>query len=178
MIDVPQSQNAKTPVQFDEALTPTVYAELHRAARRCLRKEWHGRRLQPTELLNEAVVRLLGDDFQGESRKHFVVSAVRAMRRVLVDQARRRQAGKRIPDDAELTLETRAALGAPKASVLEVDDALARLARVEPRAAEVVELRYFGGLTCPEAAEALGLSRSSVEREWRVARAWLRHALG
>ena len=165
-------------VDADEHLTPTIYAELRGLARHYLRRERAGHTLQPTELVHEAYMRLIGGRGEANDRNHFVALAARTMRCVLVDHARRKQADKRFPQEGRVTLQT-GLVGdqGPDVDVLALDDALERLAMVSSRAAQLVELRFFGGLTCEESADVLDTSLSSVERDWRAARAWLRKAL-
>lgn len=155
-------------------LLPRVYDELRRLAETYLRRERGGHTLQPTELVNEAFLRLLGTDVEAVDRTHFFALAARAMRRILVDHARRLQAGKRFAPEDRVTLGTR---GTPAAGsevdVLDLHRALERFARIAPRPAQLVELRYFGGLTNPEAAEVLEVSKATVERDWKSARVWL-----
>jgi RNA polymerase sigma factor (TIGR02999 family) len=165
-----------------EVLMPIVYDELRRLAARELRRERSDHTLQPTALVHEAWLRLLGDrrvDFEG--RGHFFALAARAMRRVLIDHARRAIAGRRPPRAARVELspelEPLGSGGADPAEVLALDAALERLAALDPRQASVVELRFFGGLSAPEAATALGVSEATVAREWRAARAWLKREL-
>jgi RNA polymerase sigma factor (TIGR02999 family) len=165
-----------------ESLVPLVYAELRRQAQRALRREGEGHTLQPTALVHEAWLRL-GDqhDARWESRTQFFAVAAQMMRRVLVDHARTRRALKRGGGAVQVTLgdADRAAAGeAPDAvDVLALDDALARLAVLDPQKARLVDLRYFAGLSIPEAAAALGISPATVGREWAVARMWLRREL-
>ena len=170
-----------------EALAPLVYAELRRQARLALRREGEGHTLQPTALVHEAWLRLEGQhDARWESRTQFLAVAAQAMRRVLVDHARTRRALKRGGGATPITLgdADRAVAGGASADaaadavdVLALDDALARLAILDPRKARLVELRYFAGLSIPEAAAALGVSLATVGREWAVARMWLRREL-
>jgi RNA polymerase sigma factor (TIGR02999 family) len=164
-----------------EALVPLVYAELRRQARRALRREREGHTLQATALVHEAWLRLDGQhDVPWESRTQFLAVAAQMMRRVLVDHARTRRALKRGGGGGtQVTLsEADHAVAAPDAvDVLALDDALARLAILDPRKARLVELRYFAGLSIPEAAAALGISQATVIRDWAVARMWLRREL-
>jgi RNA polymerase sigma factor (TIGR02999 family) len=164
-----------------EELVPLVYAELRRQARRVLRREGEGHTLQATALVHEAWLRLDGQhDARWESRAQFFAVAATTMRRVLVDHARARSALKRgRGGGTQVTLaEAGAAAATPEdVDVLAVDDALARLATMDPRKARLVELRYFAGLTMPEAAAALGVSPATVGREWAIARMWLRREL-
>ena len=168
-----------------EALVPHVYAELRRQADRVLRREGEGHTLQPTALVHEAWLRLGGQhDARWESRTQFFAVAAQTMRRVLVDYARTRRALKRGGGATQLSLGDAdgapAAPGAPLdlVDVIALDDALARLAALDPQKARLVDLRYFAGLSIPEAAAALGVSPATVGREWAVARMWLRRELG
>jgi RNA polymerase sigma factor (TIGR02999 family) len=173
-----------------EALATRVYAELRRQARRALRREGEGHTLQPTALVHEAWIRLDGQhDVRWESRTQFFAVAAQMMRRVLVDHARTRRAQKRGGDAVQVTLgalENHAASPSERMAgrspldpvdLLALDDALARLATLDPQKARLVELRYFAGLSIPEAAVALGVSVATVGREWSVARMWLRREL-
>ena len=170
-----------------DALIAALYQELRVLARRDLAEERVGHTLQPTALVHEVWMRLFGKDpaAQGafENRAHFFSAASTAVRRVLVDHARRRQAEKRGGARNRVTLSEVDGLDAEQkgpvedADVVALDDALQRLSGFAPEQARIVELRFFGGLTAPEAARALGISLSTVERHWRVARAWLRGEL-
>jgi RNA polymerase sigma factor (TIGR02999 family) len=163
-----------------DALVPLVYAELRRQARGALRREGEGHTLQPTALVHEAWLRLDGQhDARWESRTQFLAVAAQTMRRVLVDHARARRALKRGGGGTQVTLghAERAVAESGDVDVLALDDALARLAILDPRKARLVELRYFAGLSIPEAAAALGVSLATVGREWAVARMWLRREL-
>jgi RNA polymerase sigma-70 factor (ECF subfamily) len=173
-----------------EAVAPLVYAELRRQAGLALRREDEGHTLQTTALVNEAWLRLDAQrDAQWESRTQFYAVAAQMMRRILVDHARRRQSLKRGAAPAQVSLDaidreghahrasSPAASSLDPVDLLALDDALARLAEVDPQKARLVELRYFAGLSIPEAAEALGVSLATVGREWAVARMWLRREL-
>ena len=163
-----------------EALVPLVYAELRRQAKRALRREGEGHTLQATALVHEAWLRLDGQhDARWESRTQFLAVAAQMMRRVLVDHARTRRALKRGGGETHVTLggASNAAALPDTVDVLALDDALARLATLDPRKARLVELRYFAGMSIPEAATALGISVATVGREWAVARMWLRREL-
>jgi RNA polymerase sigma factor (TIGR02999 family) len=171
-----------------DSLVRLVYAELRRQARLALRREGAGHTLQPTALVHEAWLRL-GDqhDAQWESRTQFFAIAAQTMRRVLLDHARMRQAAKRGGGAVQVTLggadRARHGAGPDEASsldavdVIALDDALARLAVIDPQKARLVDLRYFAGLSIPEAAAVLGVSTATVGREWAVARMWLRREL-
>lgn len=157
-----------------ERVLPLVYEELHRMAARYLVGERSTISLQTTALVNELCVRLLGwDPVRWQNRGHFYGVSARMMRRVLVDIARRRRAGRRGgPDALRVPLDDLAA-NEPTADLLAIDMALELLASEDPRKARVVELRFFGGLTVEETAEALQVSVRTVHTDWAVARAWL-----
>jgi RNA polymerase sigma factor (TIGR02999 family) len=161
-------------------LLPLVYGELRRLAAHYMCDERPNHTLQPTALVHEAYVRLAGQDRANwQNRADFMGIAGQLMRRLLVDHARKRQAAKR--GGSLVTLEE--GLGNPRSPVeqseelLAVDEALERLEAVDPQQARVVELRYFGGLSGEETAEAIGISERTVEREWALAKAWLRTQL-
>ena len=156
-------------------LVPRIYAELHRLAHHHMRAERRGGLLQTTALVNEAYLRLVDTRrIRWESRAHFLGVAAQAMRRVLVDAARARGARKRGGAESPVALDE-GLLAAPgrSASLLALDDALTALASVDPRKSQVVELRYFAGLSVAETAAVLGVSAETVQRDWRVAKAWL-----
>ena len=156
-------------------LVPRIYAELHRLAHHHMRAERRGGTLQTTALVNEAYLRLVDTRrIRWESRAHFLGVAAQAMRRVLVDAARARGARKRGGAESPVVLDE-ALLAAPErsASLLALDDALTALASVDPRKSQMVELRYFAGLSVAETATVLGVSPETVHRDWRVAKAWL-----
>jgi RNA polymerase sigma factor (TIGR02999 family) len=161
-------------------LLPLVYDELRRLAAARMAEEKPGQTLQATALVHEAYVRLIGGDGSRRwvGRGHFLAAAAEAMRHILVEAARRKGALKRGGGRtrAELRDADLAADEAPD-EILAVDEALAGLAAADPQAAELVKLRYFAGLSVPEAAEALGLTTRTAERLWAYARAWLRRAL-
>ena len=156
--------------QAAEQLLPLVYDELRKLAAAKLAQENPGQTLQATALVHEAYLRLVGDQ-QFANRRHFFAAAAQAMRRILIESARRKQLVPRV-DFAGID----PAL-ADDGRLLELNDALERLAADEPLAAQVVEARVFGGLSVEEAADALGLSRATAYREWTFARAWLATAL-
>jgi len=173
--------------QASDSLVRLVYAELRRQARIALRREGEGHTLQPTALVHEAWLRL-GDqhDARWESRTQFFAIAAQTMRRVLLDHARTRHALKRgggavqvTLGDADANVGARAAESVPldAVDVIALDDALKRLAELDPQKARLVDLRYFAGLSIPEAAEVLGVSTATVGREWAIARMWLRREL-
>jgi len=158
-----------------EALLPLVYTQLRQNAARHLRRDRKGHTLQPTALVHEAYVRLVGQrEVDWQSRTHFFSLASRMMRRVLVDHARARAAAKR-PDGAlRVMIDDDLVSSDPRGcDLLMLDQALSELARLDQRQASIVELCYFGGLTEDEAAGALSVSRSTVARELRSAKAWL-----
>jgi RNA polymerase sigma factor (TIGR02999 family) len=173
---------------------PLVYDELRRVAARYLARERPGQTLQATALVNEAFVRLVGEKARGfENRAHFVAIAALSMRQILVQRARARRAAKRGGAPERVTLDenidvdasaagafsrpagARAAAG--DVDLLDLDDALTRLAAIDASQARIVELRYFGGLTIEETAEAMRLSPATIKREWAMARAWLKQEL-
>jgi RNA polymerase sigma factor (TIGR02999 family) len=158
-----------------DALLPLVYNDLHSLAEAYIRKHAHNGVLQPTALVNETYLRLLRQKvFEWKNRAHFFGVTALLMRRILVDEARRTGNSVRVLE----------AVGNQKPPVQnhsiglgELDSALTQLAQLDPRQAQVVELRYFGGLTIDETAEFLGVSPKTVKRDWEVARAWLRAEL-
>jgi RNA polymerase sigma factor (TIGR02999 family) len=168
-----------------DQLAPAVYQRLRRLAAHYLRQERQGHTLQPTALVHEAFVRLLdGADVDWRDRGHFYAVAANVMRRVLVDAARARIADKRgggaprADRSTAFDLDRLPASGSDAAQTLcDLDDALAALARLDPRRAQVVELRFFGGLTVEETAQVLATSPQTVMRDWKVARAWLAREL-
>ena len=163
-----------------DRLTPLVYEELRKQAARYLRRERPGHSMQTTALINEAYLRLIdARNVPWEGRAHFFAIAANLMRRILVDHARRRDAEKRGGAQIRLTLDD--TVGIAKQSdvdLLMIDDALTRLAVLDPQQAQVVELRFFSGLSVEETATALGISPRTVKRDWSVARAWLRREIG
>jgi len=162
-----------------ERLAPVVYDELRVLAAAQLRWERPDHTLQPTALVNEAYVRLLGDKRPPwTDRSHFFRAAARAMRRILTDHARKRRSLKRGGEPIRVSFDKIGpqSWNEPE-EMLALDDALLRLEERDPRAAEVVQLRYFAGLSVAQTAEALEISERTVKRDWTVARAWLRNAL-
>ena len=164
-----------------DQLTPIVYKELHRLAGSYLRRERPGHTLQPTALVNEAYMRLAGQDHQNwESRTQFFGVAAQLMRMILVDHVRRRLAGKRGGGAQQAVLEEAFFVSEEREpALLALDDALTDLAAFDARKAKIIELRYFGGLTTPEVAQSVGISTATVEREARSAQLWMaRHMAG
>jgi RNA polymerase sigma-70 factor, ECF subfamily len=162
-----------------EKLIPLVQPELHRLAHHYMSRERAGHTLQTTELLDEAYLLLVKDPSRGwHNRTHFIAAAAQLMRRIMVDHARERRSLKRGGEAVRVTLDE-AALVTDKHSeeLLALDEALERLGAQDPRKSQIVELRYFGGLTVEETAQFLKMSRRSVEREWTIAKAWLYRAL-
>ncbi|HYX19801.1 MAG TPA: sigma-70 family RNA polymerase sigma factor [Thermoanaerobaculia bacterium] len=163
-----------------ERLMPLVYGELRQLAASHLRSERGDHTLQPTALVHEAYLRLVGQrSVSWANRAHFFGIAAQMMRRVLVDHARRRLAAKRSPGTLRIDLgEETAAAPDRMPELLALDRALTELERLDPRQARVVELRFFAGLSVEETAEVAGVSTATVKREWRTARAFLRHEIG
>jgi RNA polymerase sigma-70 factor, ECF subfamily len=158
-----------------EKLTPQVYRELHRAARGCMARERGGHTLQTTALINELYLRLFDLKLiDWQNRAHFFALCARQMRRILTDQARARQSHKRGGGAQPVSLDVAPAV-APQASadLVAVDDALNRLAKEDERKSQVVEMRFFGGLSVEETAEVLKVSPETVMRDWKLAKAWL-----
>jgi RNA polymerase sigma factor (TIGR02999 family) len=158
-----------------DRLTPVLYVELRKIARRYLRQERPGQTLQATALVHEAYLRLLKDtNLSFENRAHFLAIAAQSMRQILIERARARVASKRGGKRARVTLDEGAAVETPQpVDVLALEQVLERLARLDQQQARVVELRFYGGLTVEETAEALAISPATVKRDWSVARAWL-----
>jgi RNA polymerase sigma factor (TIGR02999 family) len=157
-----------------DRLYPLIYSELRRSAAALLRRERNAFSVQPTELVHDALIRLLGSAPDMESRSHFLGLAARAMRQVLVDRARRRQALKRGGAWERTTLgDVAGAAGVSPEELIALDDALTRLGAQDPRLRDVVQYRYFGGLNDQEIAATLGVTERTVQRDWQRARAWL-----
>jgi RNA polymerase sigma-70 factor, ECF subfamily len=157
-----------------ERLTPIVYEELHRLARRYMRDERPGHSLQTTALVNEAYMRLVGyERMQWQNRAHFLAVSAQVMRRILVEHARRHNP-KRGGDVPHVSLEEAALVGDGRAAdLVALDDAMNTLAQLDPRKAQVVEMRFFGGLNVDETADVLKVSPATVMRDWSTAKAWL-----
>ena len=162
-----------------EKLIPLVQPELHRLAHHYMSRERAGHTLQTTALLDEAYLLLVDHNKRDwQNRTHFVAAAAQLMRRIMVDHARERYALKRGAGALKVTLDEAAAVTETRSEgLLALDDALERLAAQDPRKSQIVELRYFGGLTVEEVAEFLKLSQRTIEREWNMAKAWLYRAL-
>jgi len=158
-----------------ERLMPLIERELHRIARQYMRRENPGHTLQTTALVNEAYFRLVDQKrVRWQNRAHFFAIAAQIMRRILINYARDRHRAKRGGRAVQVSLSEVAVVGEERSGeLIALDEALERLEEFDPRKARVVELRHFGGLTAAEAAEVLGVSVVTVERDWRAAKAWL-----
>ena len=158
-----------------EKLTPLVYKELHRVARRCMAGQRPDHSLQTTELVNEAYLRLVNcGEMNWQHRAHFFAMSARLMRRILVDFARSRGYQKRGGGVPPVSLDEAPSVGRePDQNLAALDDALQELSAVDERKSKVVELRYFGGLSIKETAEVLGVSVETVVRDWKLAKIWL-----
>jgi RNA polymerase sigma factor (TIGR02999 family) len=158
-----------------DKLTPLVYDELHRLAHKYIRRERPGHTLQTTALVNEAYVRLVDQSrVDWQSRSHFFGVAAQVMRHVLVDYARQQSAAKRGGESRKLDLDEGLIVSQERAAeLIALDEALKELNELYPRRSRVVELRYFGGLNNKEASEILNVSETTIERDWRFAKAWL-----
>lgn len=160
-----------------EELLPLVYSELRRLAGHFMKGERHDHTLQPTALVHEAYLRLIGMDVEWNDRAHFLAVAARTMRRMLIDHERGRRRKKR-SGGVRVTLSERIAVDQPVAiDLLDLDHALEQLVKQDEESARVLELQYFGGLTAEEIGEVVGLSRATVERRLRFAKAWLHREL-
>jgi RNA polymerase sigma factor (TIGR02999 family) len=161
-------------------LLARMQPELRRIAASYMRRERAGHTLQPTALVNELYLKLMaGAAVEWQNRAHFLAVAAQQLRRILVDHARQRQSEKRGGGLQATTLDERSAITQPfEASLLDLHAALDALSALDPRAAQVIELRYFGGLTEKEAAEVLGISTATLKRDWEAGRAWLVDRLG
>jgi RNA polymerase sigma-70 factor (ECF subfamily) len=158
---------------------PAVYDELRKLARHYLRRERAGQSLQATALVNEAYLRLKRDKRQPwQNRTHFLAIAANSMRQILVERARARKAAKRGGEQIRITLDEAVAAGGEREiDLMALDEALTRLAVIDPEAARIIELRFFAGLSIEEAAESLGISPATVKRGWSMARAWLKREM-
>jgi len=162
------------------ALIPLVYDELRRLAAHYLRRERPGQTLQATALVHDVYLRLLKDShLSWQNRAHFFGIAARSMRQILIERARARRAAKRGGDRVRVTFDPGLIVAVPESIDLEaLDDALTRLAALDPDLAGVVEVRFFGGLSIEETAEALSVSPATVKRRWTLAKAWLAREMG
>jgi RNA polymerase sigma factor (TIGR02999 family) len=162
-----------------EALVPLVYEELRRVARKCLAEQRRDHTLQSTALVHEAYLRLVGrTSVHWQDRVHFFAVAARLMRGILVDHARRHSAAKRGGNAVTLVLDEAVVL--PKKNEVDLvalDDALTRLANLDARQCQIVELRFFGGLSIEDVSQVVGISPATVKREWATARLWLHNAM-
>jgi RNA polymerase sigma factor (TIGR02999 family) len=163
-----------------ERLFPIVYDELHELAKRYMRRERVGHTLQPTALVHEAFMQLVDEsrvNWQGKT--HFVAAGARAMRRILLDHARKHLAAKRGGKLRRMTLDEELIADADQHDdLIALGEALDKLEQLDPRQAQMVELRFFGGMSVAEVAAVLGMSKRSAEREWTMIRAWLRREFG
>jgi RNA polymerase sigma factor (TIGR02999 family) len=162
-------------MQARDDLMPVVYRELRRRAGAYLRRERQDHTLQPTALVHEAYMRLVGQErVAWQNRAHFFAIASHMMRRILIDYAREHEAAKRPGAGVKVMLDDRIGAAQPRAcEFIALDQALVELTRIDPRQGQIVELRYFGGLSEQEVADVLSISRATVTREWQTARAWL-----
>lgn len=161
-----------------DKLIPYVYDELRRLARHYMRREHAGHTLQTSALINEAYLRLVDQSVAWQNRAHFFGIAARLMRQILVDHARAHQYAKRGGGAEKVSLDEAANLAQGRAAeIVALDEALESLTALDPQQGRIVELRFFGGLTIEETAEVLGISHATVERDWSVARAWLRRQM-
>ena len=162
-----------------EALMPHVYDELHRQARRYLRRERANHTLQTTALIHEAYLKLIDQNVNWESRTHFFAVAANIMRRILVDHARSKHREKRGGAGEDLPLEEAMLIVSDEKSIdlIALDEALNRLTEIDEQQCRIVELRYFSGLTLEETAAALKISRTTVANDWALAKAWLHREL-
>ena len=162
-----------------EALIPLVYDELRRIARRCLTSQSSSHTLQPTALVHEAYMRLARrDSIDLHDRAHFFAMAAQMMRQILVDHARKHAAAKRGANPLTLAIDEASAISkAPSLDLLALDNAMQRLASLDPRQCRIVELRFFGGLSIEETALIVNISPATTKREWATARLWLHHAM-
>ena len=162
-------------LQARDDLMPVVYRELRRRAGGYLRRERQDHTLQPTALVHEAYMRLVGQErVAWQNRAHFFAIASHMMRRILVDYAREHEAAKRPGAGVKVMLDDRIGAAQPRAcEFIALDQALVELSHLDPRQGQIVELRYFGGLSEQDVGEVLSISRATVTREWQTARAWL-----
>lgn len=187
MADVPRREVSRLLEEWSRGnrqalddLIPLVHTELHRLARGYLARERPGHTLQPTALVNEAYLKLVGErDMAWQGRAHFVGVAAQLMRYILVDHCRRKRNQKRGGGAARVTFDENLQVGAGRGEdLIALDAALTKLAAQDARKGRIAELRYFGGLSVEETAQALAVSVATVMRDWRLARAWLQRELG
>ncbi len=173
-------QNAESNSGVSDQLLPLVYGELRRLAAAQMAREAPGQTLQPTALVHEAYLRLVGDvDVRWENRGHFFAAAARSMRQILVNRARRKQADKHGGGRQRLELGDKFfASEPPPERLLALDEALKRLEEIDARKGKIVMLRYFSGLNIEETAQSLNLSPATVKRDWQFARTWLHREMG
>ena len=166
-------------VSARDALVPLVYDELRRIARRCLSNQSSSHTLQPTALVHEAYLRLARrDSMDWRDRAHFFALAAQIMRQILVDHARKQAASKRGGKAFTLEVDEASAITRePSLDVIALDDAMKRLSSLDPRQCQIVELRFFGGLSIEETAQAVNISTATTKREWATARLWLYNAM-
>jgi RNA polymerase sigma-70 factor, ECF subfamily len=162
-----------------EQLFADVYTELRVLAARYLRRERKSHTLQPTALVNEAYLKLVGQTrVDWRSRAHFLAIAAQAMRQILVDHARRHRAARRGGNRHRISLDDNLIIESNRnVDLLALEDALTKLAKLDPRQAQMIELRFFGGLSMADVAQVMAISKRSLEREWTMVRAWLRREL-
>lgn len=161
-----------------DALVPLVYKDLRRLAGHYLKQERQGHTLQPTALVHEAFLKLIGQDTAWQNSKHFFAMAANLMRRILVDYARSHDAKKRGGSAEKVSLDDAFVFAKERpAEVIALDEAMNELAEIDPRRAQVVELKFFGGLNTDEIAEILQVHSNTVLRDWNLARAWLKTKL-
>ena len=180
MVDSPEPDATAADVgESPELLVTLLYQELRRVARRALRSERPNHTLQPTALINETYLRLAAQNQQlWSDRVQFLAAASHLMREILVDYARTRNRAKRGGGVAPVSVEDAGRLSlAPDVELIELDEALDALERIDPQQRKISEMRYFGGLSIEETAEALGISPATVKRDWRMAKAWLHREL-
>jgi RNA polymerase sigma factor (TIGR02999 family) len=167
-------------VSARDALVPHVYDELRRIARRCLAGQGGGFTLQPTALVHEAYLRLVRSrSINARTRIHFFAMSAQMMRQILIDHVRKSSAAKRGGNDIIVTLDDAASPAAKESNLdlIALDRAMTQLSELDPRQCKIVELRFFGGLSIEEAAEAVEISPATVKREWATARLWLHNAM-
>ena len=166
-------------VEALESLLPLVYDELHRHAVRCFVRERAGHTLQPTALVNEVYLRLVGQhEMKWQNRAQFFAVAAQMMRRILVSHARAHHAAKRGGGETLITLDEGLAVAAQRdVNLLAVDEALNRLEAIDPEKSRMVELRFFSGLSVEETAQVMGVSPRTIDRQWQTAKAWLHREL-